>query len=330
MFLDFPISMVAAPSLSFTITFFSILWLIKSNPNWMLDHPNSRSLHTIPIPRIGGLGLFLGVIAAWLLFSMVIPVSIWIGVSLLILVSLADDIWHAPIWCRLLIQGIAAIGFSLAHVFHDYGWVITLGAVITVIWIANAYNFMDGSDGLAGGMAVIGFGYYGCFAYLTGHYDFAIVNFTIASAALAFLIHNFYPARIFLGDSGSIPLGFLAAGLGIVGWRENIWSVWLPILIFSPFLADSSVTLFKRLIRGEKVWQAHREHYYQRIIQRGFGHRNMALSGFALMIAAGGSAVWAGQHDLKVQYWVVAIWAGIYLTVMHIFDCSQKHYSGRR
>ena len=327
MVLDFPILMVAAPSLSFVIAFFSILWLIKRNPNWALDHPNSRSLHTIPIPRIGGLGLLLGVIVVWLLFSVTaLPISVWIGISLLIAVSLADDIWHIPVSYRLLIQSVAAIGFSLAQLLDSHGWAVTLCAIIWIIWMSNLYNFMDGSDGLAGGMAVIGFGYYGLFAYLTGHYDSAIVNFTIASAAMAFLVHNFFPARIFLGDAGSISLGFLAAVLGILGGLNDTWSVWVPVLIFSPFIADSTVTLIKRLVRGEKIWQAHREHYYQCIIQRGFGHRNMALLAYVLMLASGGSAVWAGLQDLTVQYWVVVIWTSIYLILMFISDWNQKYY----
>ncbi len=329
MVLDFPLSMVAAPLLSFVIAFFSILWLIKRKTDWVLDHPNARSLHSIPVPRIGGLGLLLGVIITWLFFSMTIPITVWIGMGLLIVISFIDDIWHSPIWCRLLVHSVVAAGFSIIFLLDAYGWITVLCVTAAVIWMSNLYNFMDGSDGLAGGMTVIGFGYYGLFAYLAGNYDFAVINFSIAAAAMAFLLHNFYPARIFLGDVGAISLGFLAAVLGILGWMDNLWSIGLPLLVFSPFIMDSTVTLIKRLIRGKNIWQAHREHYFQRMVQSGLGHRNTALSGYALMLAVGGSAVWAGRQDLAIQYWVAVMWGSIYLILMFISDWHQRYYSDR-
>ncbi len=329
MVLDFPLSVVAAPLVSFFISFFSILWLIRRKADWVLDHPNSRSLHAVPVSRIGGLGLLFGVITAWLCFSVVMPITVWIGIGLLVVISLIDDVWQAPVWCRLLIQSIVAAGFSMILLLDTYDWTMVLCSTVAVIWMSNLYNFMDGSDGLAGGMTVIGFGYYGLIAYLAGGNDFAVLNFSIAAAAGAFLLHNFYPARIFLGDVGAIPLGFLAAALGILGWLDNLWSSWVPLLIFSPFIADSTVTLIKRLLRGEKIWQAHREHYYQRLVQSGFGHRNTALSAYALMLTVGASAVWASGQSPAVQSWIAMLWGGFYLLLMFISDRNQKYYSNR-
>ena len=329
MVLGSPLSTVAAPLLSFFISFVSILWLIKKKADWVLDHPNSRSLHSVPVSRIGGVGLFFGIITTWLCFSVVMPVTIWVGIGLLVAISFIDDVWHAPVWCRLLIQSIVAAGFAMALLLEPYGWMMVLCTAVAVVWMANLYNFMDGSDGLASGMTVIGFGYYGLIAYLAGNNDFAVLNFSIAAAAGAFLLHNFYPARIFLGDVGAIPLGFLAAALGILGWMDNLWSLWVPVLIFSPFIADSTVTLIKRLLRGKKIWQAHREHYYQRLVQSGFGHRNTALSAYALMLTVGASAVWAGRQDPAVQSWIAMLWGGFYFLLMFISDWNQKYYSNR-
>jgi len=329
MVLGSPLSTVAAPLLSFFISFVSILWLIKKKADWVLDHPNSRSLHSVPVSRIGGVGLFFGIITTWLCFSVVMPVTIWVGIGLLVAISFIDDVWHAPVWCRLLIQSIVAAGFAMALLLEPYGWMMVLCTAVAVVWMANLYNFMDGSDGLAGGMTVIGFGYYGLIAYLAGNNDFAVLNFSIAAAAGAFLLHNFYPARIFLGDVGAIPLGFLAAALGILGWMDNLWSLWVPVLIFSPFIADSTITLIKRLLRGKKIWQAHREHYYQRLVQSGFGHRNTALSAYALMLTVGASAVWAGRQDPAVQSWIAMLWGGFYFLLMFISDWNQKYYSNR-
>ncbi|MBL8497050.1 MAG: glycosyltransferase family 4 protein [Nitrosomonas sp.] len=326
---DFPLSAFTAPLLSFGIAFFSIRGLIKSDTGWALDLPNSRSLHSIPVPRVGGLGLLFAVMLSWIVFSVIIPIEIWVGISLLIAISLLDDIWHLPVWSRLLVHCLAAFGFSAMLLMPLHGWVIALCVSLAIIWMTNLYNFMDGSDGLAGGMTAIGFGYYGVLAYWMGHHDFATANFCVAAAALAFLAHNFHPARVFLGDAGAIPLGFLAAVFGILGWMSQIWPIYVPLLVFSPFIADSTVTLIKRLLRGENIWQAHREHYYQRMIVHGFGHRKTAVLSYGLMLAVGGSAVWAGHQESTVQYWVVIAWGGIYLILMSFADCNQKWHSDR-
>lgn len=327
MVLDFPLTIITAPLLSFVLSFISILWLIKTQSNWILDHPNSRSLHVKPIPRSGGLGVLSAVIITWLVYWVALPATLWIGIILLIVISLIDDARGTPVWSRLLVQSAAVMIFAIGLLHDHYGWWQILCIAVMIVWITNLYNFMDGSDGLAGGMAVIGFGHYGWFAALEGNDHFALINFTIAAAAFAFLLHNFHPARIFLGDAGSVPLGFLAAVLGIMGWADGLWAAWFPLLVFSPFIADATVTLFKRMSHGKKIWEAHREHYYQRMVQSGWGHRNTALFGYALMLGAGGSAVWAGQQDLNTQLWTVVVWTGIYSALMIIADCNQKVFS---
>ncbi|MDP1559560.1 MAG: glycosyltransferase family 4 protein [Nitrosomonas sp.] len=329
MIMGIPFSIIAAPLFSFVATFIAVMWLIKGNLPRVLDYPNARSLHTHPVPRTGGVGLMLGILSTWGLFSVVLPVSVWVGVSLLALISFADDISGMAVWIRLLVQALVAACFSIFVLFDGYGWMAVFLIMVATIWMSNLYNFMDGSDGLAGGMTLIGFGYYGLAAFLAGNNEFAVINFSIAAAATAFLLHNFYPARIFMGDVGSIPLGFLAAVLGVLGWVDGLWSLCFPLIIFSPFIADATVTLIKRSVRGEKIWLAHCEHYYQRIIQSGFGHRNTALFGYALMLVVGASAVWAEQQELTTPYLIgVIIWS-IYLIIMVFSDWCQRRRASK-
>src|SRR5262249_53435950 len=158
---------------------------------------------------------------------------------------------------------------------HHGLWAV-LAAGVATAWMINLYNFMDGSDGLAGGMAAIGFGCYGIAALAGGDYLCATINLVVAASALGFLCFNFSPARLFMGDVGSVSLGFLAAVLDVVGWLRGDWPVWFGIVVFSPFIVDATVTLFKRALRGARVWEAHREHYYQRLVQSGWGHRKTA------------------------------------------------------
>jgi UDP-N-acetylmuramyl pentapeptide phosphotransferase/UDP-N-acetylglucosamine-1-phosphate transferase len=321
-------SLVTAPLMAFMVTFTLSWWLIKGNLLKVLDHPNPRSLHTISVPRTGGLGMVLGILASWAFLSATLPFSVSFGFSLLALISFADDIFGLPVLGRLLMHGVVAVWFSVALLFEVHGWMTVTMITIAVIWMINLYNFMDGSDGLAGGMTLIGFSCYGLTAWLAGNESFAMINFCVAAAAAAFLLFNFHPARIFMGDAGAIPLGFLAATLGVTGWINGLWPLWLPVLVFSPFIADASVTLAKRALRREKIWQAHREHYYQRVVRAGFGHRNMALLGYILMFATGISAVWAMRQDAAVQLGVGAAWGVFYLTIMLVSEWRLERRSG--
>jgi UDP-N-acetylmuramyl pentapeptide phosphotransferase/UDP-N-acetylglucosamine-1-phosphate transferase len=319
--------LLAAPALAFLVTLVLIRWLVKGNIP-VLDHPNARSLHSTAVPRTGGMGLLAGILASWALLPLSPPLTVWLAVIVLASVSFADDIFDLPVWVRLLMHVVFAVWFSAALLAEANGWLVAAFAALAVTWMLNLYNFMDGSDGLAGGMALIGFGCYGVAAWLAGDVAFAAANFCIAASAAAFLWFNFHPARIFLGDSGSIPLGFLAAAMGIIGWMSDDWPVWLPLLVFSPFIADASVTLVKRGWRGEKVWQAHREHYYQRMVQHGLGHRNTALLAYILMLASGASAMWATRQDSSVQFGVGIAWCGVYLMLMSASDHYWERHSG--
>lgn len=318
-----------APFIAFTITLVLISYLIKGVGLKVLDYPNSRSLHSKAVPRTGGLGIMSGILASWVFLPDVLPLFVWVSVTILVALSFADDVFSLPVWARLLIHGTIAAWFSVAVLSGQHGWIITAAAAIAITWMLNLYNFMDGSDGLAGGMTMIGFSCYGVVAWLAGNEPFAIINFCVAAAAAAFLLFNFYPARIFMGDAGAVPLGFLAAILGMMGWKNGDWPLWLPLLVFSPFIVDASVTLVKRCLRGEKVWRAHREHYYQRMVQSGLGHRNTALLGYLLMLTAGVSAMWAMGQQAGVQLGTGIAWAGIYLIMICIADHRLKHDAGR-
>ena len=179
-----------------------------------------------------------------------------------------------------------------------------------MIWLVNLYNFMDGADGLAGGMALFGFGGYALAALRGGPAaaELVVVSAAVAGAAAAFLLFNFHPACIFLGDAGSIPLGFLAGALGYWGWRNGVWPIWLPPMLFAPFIADASVTLARRLAPGERFWQAHREHYYQRMVRTGVGHARTAWCWYAVMLAGIMGSLWALSRPAAVQWCVVAVW----------------------
>ncbi|HLP97538.1 MAG TPA: glycosyltransferase family 4 protein [Sideroxyarcus sp.] len=290
----------------------------------MQDVPNARSLHTRPTPRIGGVALLAGVMSGWML--MLDSLTWWVTLPLLglFVVSLADDMRNLPVRQRLLVHLLAAAILVVGSgVFAQQNFAISLVVLLLTVWMTNLFNFMDGSDGLAGGMALFGFGFYGI-AALEQHAIFALLNFTVAAAALGFLIHNFHPAKIFMGDAGSIPLGFLAMAMGFWGWQQGCWGMWFPLLVFSPFIVDATVTLVRRTLRGARITEAHREHYYQRAVQMGWSHRKVAYAEYALMLFCGVSGLAIVQQAWPWQ--VLGLWTMIYFILMRALDARWKKH----
>ena len=310
-----------APLTAFAAALFAVGWLAQGRLSGLvLDHPNPRSLHDAPIPRTGGLGLHAGAQLALGVIAPNLPAALWIAFIVLLLVSFWDDVRGIPAAARLTAHLVACGLFVAAVLPSEYGFMTAVAATLAIAWMANLYNFMDGSDGLAGGMALIGFSVYGVAAWLAGSSEFALVNFSIAAAAAAFLVFNFHPARIFLGDAGAVPLGFLAAALGLVGWLQHDWTWWFPVLVFAPFIVDASVTLARRLLRRDKVWEAHRDHYYQRLVRLGWGHRRTALAEYALMLASGVTALAALALPAALQAVLLTGAMAAYLMLMARID----------
>lgn len=289
----------------------AILWtLLSTGLAWRLatDIPNDRSLHTRPTPRIGGWGIVPVVVGATLLVAS----HLWLAAlcaAVLAAVSQIDDRRGLPARVRFAAHLAAVVVFVWAHPAPVPIWLLAVLSFL-LLWLVNLYNFMDGADGLAGGMTLFGFAGYSVGAALTAH---ASPELTWASAAVAgaaggFLLFNLHPAKIFLGDAGSIPLGFLAGAFGYWGWSDGVWPIWFPALVFSPFIGDASVTLLRRLLRGEKIWQAHREHYYQRMVQLGLGHSKTAMLWYAVMAAGILLALSLLVWPTAVQWCSVGAW----------------------
>jgi UDP-GlcNAc:undecaprenyl-phosphate/decaprenyl-phosphate GlcNAc-1-phosphate transferase len=293
--------------------------LLRRADRLPLDLPSARSLHAQAMPRGGGLAIWAGWFAATLWLPGPKP---WLGpLAGVIAVSLLDDRRGVHPAVRLAVHAAAAaIWVWLAGTaMHP------IIAVLAIVWMANLYNFMDGIDGLAATMALVGFGAYAAAAWLAGGAGVPLF-LALAAATLPFLLFNAPPARLFLGDVGSVPLGFLAAIFGITGWQEHWWPPWFPLLVFLPFIGDASVTLVHRLLRGARVWEAHREHHYQRLVQIGWSHgRTLALY-VALMVGAAGSGLAALAWASAAGVVLLVVWAVI-IAVM--FAAIEYHWRRR-
>lgn len=287
----------------------------------LADHPNERSLHSSPLPRVGGLGIMAGAlpVAAWGASG---PVAAILACAFaLMLVSLADDVRSLPIQVRLpahaMAAAIAILAIASPHANQaGLGWIEAILGILALVWMTNLFNFMDGADGLAGGMAAIGFGAFAIASAAAGAMPLAIASAAIASASVGFLFQNFPPARVFMGDAGSIPLGFLAGALGVHGVMLGAWPWWFPVLVFSPFIVDATVTLLRRLARGQRIWIAHRTHVYQRLVLSGWSRTRLALAGYALMAAAAACALAGRGQGEMVQCGIIFSWLAAYALLL--------------
>jgi UDP-GlcNAc:undecaprenyl-phosphate GlcNAc-1-phosphate transferase len=269
------------------------------------DRPNPRSLHRDIVPRGGGLAIWIGWFAGIVWLPDAQP---WLlPLAAVVIVSFFDDRRGIPAPLRLFVQLAAAIAWlRLAAPAPDL--IVAATMIVAIVWMANLYNFMDGSDGLAGTMTVVGFGACAVAASWAGS-DRASTLLALVAATIPFLLVNWPPARIFLGDAGSVPLGFLAAVFGIDGWRQGWWPAWFPLLVFLPFIADASMTLLRRLLAGAPVWRAHCDHSYQRLVQLGLGHAGTLALYAALMIGAAISALAALARAPQAGWYLLVVWS---------------------
>jgi UDP-N-acetylmuramyl pentapeptide phosphotransferase/UDP-N-acetylglucosamine-1-phosphate transferase len=268
----------------------------------ILDIPNERSSHVIPTPRGGGLAIVIVTLISIAVLLYIKPhwpihglFSIFLGAILVAGISLWDDIHPLPYWIRLAVHvAVAAIvvfqagDWKIVQIPYfkalDLGWI---GIPMTMVWIVgmiNAYNFMDGVDGIAGGQGMVaGLGWV-VLGILSGQFFIAGIGMVLAASCLGFLGHNWSPAKIFMGDVGSTFLGYIFAVLPVVAGQHDTHLTFAGVLLVWPFIFDPAITFLRRLFQHENVFSAHVSHYYQRLVATGFSHKKIALLYMALSI----------------------------------------------
>ena len=273
----------------------------------LLDVPNARSSHEVPTPRLGGLAVIAGV---WAAAPFISETFLFLAAATLAgLVGVLDDFVDLPFWLKA--AGQATVAFILLFLVPPpislaAGplWpVALLFGVVWVVALVNAYNFMDGIDGIAGGTAILNALF---LATLLGTTGLRACLAVLAAAVAGFLAWNISPARIFLGDSGSHFVGFFLGAVALytepVGEPGSPYGPYLAFLvaaaIFTPFLFDTAFTLVRRATARKNIFAAHREHVYQRITPDPASHRQVSIVYFAFSALAGIAAVLASGGTL--------------------------------
>ena len=246
----------------------------------LLDKPNERSSHRTAIPKGGGIGILAGFIVGALLLNL--SVFFWVPAAFLSLISFTGDRYHLSPLIRLLFQFAAGFAFLLGfwdgHPLSSGGYLIIIPLSIFIVGTTNYYNFMDGINGIAGISGLVSFGLLAVFAHSKGiNTGIEILAIVLCLGCGAFLPFNFPRARVFMGDVGSILLGFVFAAMVCILARSLLELLCLSFFLF-PFYADELTTEFIRLKDGEKLWTPHRRHLYQLLANEyGIDHWKVSL-----------------------------------------------------
>ncbi len=264
----------------------------------ILDHPQGRKSHAIPTPQLGGIAIFIGFIIAMISILPVSPIvlSICLGSSLIVIVGLIDDIMGMRPRNKLLAQIIIAslttkMGLSIGsiHLFNDTIPLGIIGPILTVFWIVgliNCINLLDGVDGLAAGVTGIAAFFLSISAFSSGQPLAAYLTLALSGACLGFLRFNFSPAKIFMGDTGSMLLGYLMATISVIGVLKStaIVSFLIPILILGIPISDTTFSIIRRMTQRKSIFEADNHHFHHQLMRKGLNAKQVSLLAYATTI----------------------------------------------
>jgi UDP-GlcNAc:undecaprenyl-phosphate GlcNAc-1-phosphate transferase len=273
----------------------------------VVDRPDGRRLNRRPVPRLGGLAIFLGILVPALAFLDLTSEirGILLGASVACVVGAIDDFTGLSPPAKLGGQVLAAaiptaFGVWIDHFTFPFVGVVDLsawiGVPLTVVWIVavmNMVNFLDGMDGLAAGVCAISGVTFSVLALSLGKVDAAILSAVVAGACIGFLRHNFFPARIFMGDSGALVLGFVLATVSIAGLLKTASTVvlFLPLVVLAVPIIDTSFVVAKRLKYRRPIHGADQSHLHHRFVSIGFSQRRAAVTMWAWTATLGAAAL---------------------------------------
>jgi UDP-GlcNAc:undecaprenyl-phosphate GlcNAc-1-phosphate transferase len=262
---------------------------LKAN---IIDKPTSRKLHAKPIPNLGGIAIFIGFAIASVCYKPMHETGwvIFLGASLIISLGMLDDIFTLKPWMKLIGQIVVAtmtvsLGISIDFLTNPFGGVVCLqwlSMPITVLWIVaiiNMINLIDGLDGLAAGIAAISACILALVAIITGQILAAVLTMAIIGACLGFLRYNFSPAQIFMGDVGSMFLGYILAVISIIGVLKSTiaFSLVIPLLIFGIPISDTLYAIIRRFKNGQAIFKPDNGHFHHRLIDLGMSQKQVVL-----------------------------------------------------
>jgi Fuc2NAc and GlcNAc transferase len=307
----------------------------------VLDVPNTRSLHNVPTPRGGGLSIAITLMLACILvysmqlLSLPAFLALFGGGLGVTLVGWLDDRYHisvgwraldyllASVWAVYWLDSTALVRLDDTLYFSIFGGAIS---VLIIAWLTNLYNFMDGTDALAAVQAICTGMMAGMLLNSSGQPGLAVLCLVITTSSAGFVIWNWPPARIFMGDAGSCLLGYSFGVLAIMSaGSDSTVSLAVWFILLAVFVCDATLTLLMRMMKGEKFYSAHRDHAYQRIVQMGFSHAAVARGVLCINVVILWPAAYVAYSRAELSFMTVSaitflmclLWGGIQLNYYH-------------
>ena len=289
-----------------------------------MDEPNERKIHKVPMPRLGGLAIFLAFLLGYMLYGEISTqmLSILIGSFLLIFVGIVDDIHSVKARYKLIVQIVAAaivvlygdLSFTELSVFgYNIYFNDFFGALLSILFIVaitNAINLIDGLDGLAAGISSIYFLTIAIIAFILnriGGLD-VIISLIMLGSTLGFLFHNFPPAKIFMGDTGSLFLGFMISIIALLGYKVTTFtSLIVPIVILAIPIFDTVFAIIRRLIKGQNIGVADKEHFHHQLLKMKYSPTKSILIIYVIDIAFAAVSIFyiLGDNQIAIAIYVV-------------------------
>lgn len=339
------LAIIFAGLLSFTLTPPVRVLAHKLNA---IDVPaDNRRMHKKPIPRMGGLAIFVAFAVAVLIFSDINKelCGLLVGAIIIVIIGMLDDIYRLNAWLKLIVQIVAAIipvlfGISIDFINFFGKYVVFNGifsSIITVIWIVavtNAVNLIDGLDGLACGVSTISAFSIMTFALIQLNYSVALIVAILAGSCLGFLPYNRNPARIFMGDTGALFLGYTLSVVSVVGLFkfDAFVSFWIPFLIFALPLADTAFATLRRIINRRPIFSPDRGHFHHRLIDVGFTQKQAVSVLYAVSALFSISAITFSEKKIlaSVLIIVVSFVVGFFNYKIIVSDAKTRNQTGLR
>jgi UDP-GlcNAc:undecaprenyl-phosphate GlcNAc-1-phosphate transferase len=310
-----------------------------------IDLPSQRKIHDRATPRLGGVAIFLAFALLVLILYPFFPLmganagrTIWvlIGGTLMLLLGIVDDLRGLNARQKFPAQVAIAVlvglgGYQISSISLPWGGEIDLGLfgpVLSVLWIvglSNAINLIDGLDGLAAGIAAIGAFTIFVVSLLSGNLAAVVLSLLLAGSTLGFLCHNFYPAKIFMGDSGSLFLGFSLAVLSLSSSQKSTLAVPLliPIVALALPIADTLFSIVRRLAHKSPIFSADQGHFHHRLILKGFSHRQAVLLLWGVSAFLGGASILMSVSGLRTVFYLLPIFGIAFLGGLRFFDYKE-------
>ena len=323
----------------FLMTFTSFLFVMLVTPFIIkvanhvgaLDIPNKRKVHTVPIPRLGGVGIFLGFLLGYMIYGTpsAIMNSVLIGSFIIVLTGVVDDIKPLDAKTKFIGQLIASLiivfyghllinDLSAFNINIDFDWYISYPLTIFfILGCINCMNLIDGLDGLSSGLSAIYFLTIGIIACFKGNIGLdLVITFVMLGSVLGFLVHNFHPATIFAGDSGSMFMGFIIAVVALLGFKNvTLTSLIIPLFILAIPICDTVFAIIRRLLKGESISTPDKFHIHHQLLNRTFSQTETVLIIYLVDLLFAAASIVYFLKDRILGYIIY----GILLVIVSIF-----------